>query len=351
MGIQDANMVKTIVFISTISVTNASWNELVAQVNAANTTWVASVPSRFDTEEDAQMLCGTVLSTDEHFKMPEDFDFIDHGEVNLEVPDNFDVRTQWPNCASVSGHIRDQSSCGSCWAHGTTEALNDRTCIASQGRFQTLLSVEDTTANCNLLNCFSMGCGGGQPAFVWQWFKRAGVVTGGDYTDKGKGDTCAPYSMPSCAHHVDPTPEHPKCPSKEYPTPSPFSRCKEAGYKTSYGSDKTKAASAYGVRGVANIQKDIMQFGSVTAAFTVYNDFVTYKSGVYQHHTGRQLGGHAVKMIGWGVENGTPYWLIVNSWNEAWGDSGTFKILRGSNHCGIEGQITAGHATVSEFEV
>merc|ERR1712137_1133875 len=105
------------------------------------------------------------------------------------------------------------------------------------------------------------------------------------------------------------------------------------------------------VRGVANIQKDIMQFGSVTAAFTVYNDFVTYKSGVYQHHTGRQLGGHAVKMIGWGVENGTPYWLIVNSWNEAWGDSGTFKILRGSNHCGIEGQITAGHATVSEFEV
>merc|ERR1712137_1257086 len=147
-------MGKTIVFISTISVTNASWNELVAQMGAANTTWVASVPSRFDTEEDAEMLCGTVLSTDEHFKVPEEFDFIDHGEVNLEVPDNFDVRTQWPNCASVSGHIRDQSSCGSCWAHGTTEALNDRTCIASQGRFQTLLSVEDTTANCNLLNCF-----------------------------------------------------------------------------------------------------------------------------------------------------------------------------------------------------
>ena len=24
--------------------------------------------------------------------------------------------------------------------------------------------------------------------------------------------------------------------------------------------------------------------------------------------------GHCVKIIGWGVENGTPYWLINNSW-------------------------------------
>jgi cathepsin B len=47
-------------------------------------------------------------------------------------------------------------------------------------------------------------------------------------------------------------------------------------------------------------------------------------------------------LIGWGVENGTPYWLLVNSWNEDWGDNGTFKIKRGNNECGIEGQIVAG---------
>ena len=42
----------------------------------------------------------------------------------------------------------------------------------------------------------------------------------------------------------------------------------------------------------------------------------------YQHLTGKYLGGHAVKVIGWGEENGTPYWLVANSWNEDWGEKG-----------------------------
>jgi len=47
-------------------------------------------------------------------------------------------------------------------------------------------------------------------------------------------------------------------------------------------------------------------------------------------------------MIGWGVEDYTPYWLMVNSWGEQWGDRGMFKILRGTNECGIESSPTAG---------
>ena len=64
--------------------------------------------------------------------------------------------------------------------------------------------------------------------------------------------------------------------------------------------------------------------------------------GVYRHVTGEVLGGHAVKILGWGTENGTPYWLVANSWNYDWGDKGYFKILRGSNECGIEEDIFAG---------
>jgi cathepsin B len=51
-----------------------------------------------------------------------------------------------------------------------------------------------------------------------------------------------------------------------------------------------------------------MTNGPVEAAFSVYSDFLEYKSGVYHHTTGSFLGGHAVKIVGWGVENGTPYW-------------------------------------------
>lgn len=36
------------------------------------------------------------------------------------------------------------------------------------------------------------------------------------------------------------------------------------------------------------------------------------------------------------------YWLAANSWNEDWGLNGFFKIKRGSNECGIEGNMVAG---------
>jgi cathepsin B len=32
----------------------------------------------------------------------------------------------------------------------------------------------------------------------------------------------------------------------------------------------------------------------------------------------------------------------VNSWNEGWGEKGTFRILRGKNHLGIEGNVVGG---------
>jgi hypothetical protein len=103
------------------------------------------------------------------------------------------------------------------------------------------------------------------------------------------------------------------------------------------------AESSYGIPSDEQaIITDIYQHGSVEVALSVYEDFLNYKNGVYQHVHGNYLGGHAVKMIGWGVENGVKFWLIVNSWNEGWGDNGLIKILRGSDHCGVESQVVAG---------
>eukprot|EP00831_Metopus_contortus_P013241 TRINITY_DN15360_c0_g1_i7.p1 TRINITY_DN15360_c0_g1~~TRINITY_DN15360_c0_g1_i7.p1 ORF type:complete len:114 (-),score=34.13 TRINITY_DN15360_c0_g1_i7:40-381(-) len=44
---------------------------------------------------------------------------------------------------------------------------------------------------------------------------------------------------------------------------------------------------------------------------------------------GSYLGGHAIEVIGWGFEQDLPYWLCKNSWGEAFGDKGFFKIAIG----------------------
>lgn len=253
------------------------------------------------------------------------------------LPVNFDAREQWPECADVINFVRDQSDCGSCWAHGTTEALNDRKCIASGGAFKTLLSVADTTACCNGNQCMSFGCNGGQVATPWAWFMRKGVVSGGPFA---QNEYCFDYTMPSCAHHV--TAEGLQDCSL-VPTVDPVckSTC-QSNTAINYANDHHFASSSYSLNGVDNIKQDIYNYGTVTAAFTVYMDFLTYESGVYQHTTGAAEGGHAIKLIGWGTENGQDYWLAVNSWNNTWGDKGTFKILQGD--CGIDNQVHAGLA-------
>jgi len=74
---------------------------------------------------------------------------------------------------------------------------------------------------------------------------------------------------------------------------------------------------------------------------------MTYKSGVYKHVTGEYLGGHAIKIVGWGVENGVDYWLVANSWDYGFGLKGFFMIQRGTDECGIEDGCVAGTPKLS----
>ncbi|KAK6024790.1 papain family cysteine protease [Ostertagia ostertagi] len=85
-----------------------------------------------------------------------------------------------------------------------------------------------------------------------------------------------------------------------------------------------------------------MKNGPVVAGFTVYEDFGWYRSGIYKHTWGDEAGGHAVKVIGWGTENGTAYWLVANSWHNDWGEKGYFRMIRGINDCGFEEDMVAG---------
>jgi cathepsin B len=300
---------------------------IITEVNNLQKNWVAGHNKYFDgrTMEEIKALMGT-LETPEEQKLP-----LKEVEPLKDIPTEFSSATQWPKCESIK-EVRDQSTCGSCWAFGAAEAMSDRICIASNQTLQTRISAEDLLTCCGT-SCGN-GCNGGYLSGAWNYFKRAGLVTGWLYNDK---TYCQSYFFAPCDHHT--TGKYQPCGASQ-PTPKCQQSCANGA---DYHQDKWFADSVYGVSStVANIQTEIMTHGPVEAAFTVYNDFLTYKSGVYQHVSGSALGGHAIKIVGWGVENGTPYWMVANSWNEDWGANGFFKILRGKNECGIEGQIVAG---------
>jgi cathepsin B len=244
----------------------------------------------------------------------------------LAAPESFDSRAQWPDCKSMKV-IRDQSSCGSCWAFGAVEAMSDRECVYNKRDHS--YSAEDMNSCANEFSIISCGsCNGGNPSCAFYYWQHTGVIS----------DDCFPYSLPSCDHHVDGSSN--PCPTEMYPTPACPAACKNS--TVNIKTDRHKASSTYTVSGADKMATEISTNGPCEAAFTVYEDFLAYKGGIYKHVSGASAGGHAVKIIGYGVENGVKYWLIANSWNVHFGEQGFFRIIRGTNDCGIEDNIYCG---------
>lgn len=161
-----------------------------------------------------------------------------------------------------------------------------------------------------MVSCDStdMGCNGGYLNNAWEYLESTGVVS----------DECFPYTA---GHGLAP-----KCAAK----------CVASGSFQKY---KCKEGSIVEGTTPAQIKSNIYNHGPMETGFTVYQDFFNYKTGVYKHVTGGMAGGHAVKIVGWGHEDGANYWICANSWGPAWGEQGFFKIAEGE--CNVDAAVYA----------
>ena len=51
---------------------------------------------------------------------------------------------------------------------------------------------------------------------------------------------------------------------------------------------------------------------------------------------------HTIFLVGWGYDKQKqmPYWIVRNSYGDAWGQKGDFMVRRGKDDFGIESEIS-----------
>ena len=90
------------------------------------------------------------------------------------------------------------------------------------------------------------------------------------------------------------------------------------------------------VKGEENMMKELITRGPFACSIAVPESLDDYTSGIYYDQTGDLYTVHEVALVGWGEENGTPFWRFRNSWGSHWGEEGFFRVVRGSNNIAAE---------------
>ena len=108
-----------------------------------------------------------------------------------------------------------------------------------------------------------MGCQGGYLNKVWDYMASNGIPK----------DSCDPYVSGNGNSHTGACTD--QCSNQQF----------------------YKADNISGFGSINDAKMNIMQHGPVQTGFTVYQDFMSYHSGIYVHKYGSELGGHAVKIV------------------------------------------------------
>lgn len=215
----------------------------------------------------------------------------------VELPDEID----WTLNGAVTD-IKDQGQCGSCWAFSTTGSLEGRTFTATGSL--PILS-EQQFVDCDGTDS---ACKGG---LMDQAF---------DYASKHSGGICTESSYPytGAAGACRTPPGHP------------------AGESCNVGLEQSAITGWKDVDNSEEALAEAVAEGPVSVSVDALR-FQLYNGGILKGICGAQLD-HGVLVVGYGVDSGTKYWKVKNSWANSWGENGYIRLLKGksgSGECGI----------------
>jgi len=226
---------------------------------------------------------------------------------STNIPDSVDWRTHDPPVVTI---VRDQHKpvyCGSCWAFSATGNLEGQWALAGNP----LVSLsEQSIVDCSKGCCdhdgdhvCNNGCKGGWQFVAWDdMIKYGGLPSFDDYPYTARDGTCRMSSMKPVAKIANFT-----CITKE----------------DSDGASPQDMAAFCANNGPMSIAMDV-------------SSMMSYKSGIWNPSRCSNTNlGHALLIVGYGTENGTPYWIIKNSWGVDWGEAGYLRMVRGKKKCGV----------------
>jgi cathepsin X len=198
--------------------------------------------------------------------------------------------------------------CGSCWAHGTMSALADRIQIMRGLKWNS----QPNLALQVLLNCGNAGtCHGGSPDAAYQYVRENGIPD----------ETCQVYEADDRTCEPDHICEN----------------CSPSGGCTAVKTYKTFFVDEQGsVSGENKMMAEIYARGPIACGIADPPSLKAYRGGIYEDTTHDTQISHVISVVGWGVENGTEYWVGRNSWGSWWGEDGNFRIVKGVNNLAIE---------------
>jgi C1A family cysteine protease len=215
--------------------------------------------------------------------------------------------------------VRDQGSCGGCWAFSATGVAEAALNIANNNPdLDKDLSEQYLISDCDVV---SGSCCGGYESDGLEFIRDQGVPDEGcmPYTD-GYGCSCD-YGCECAYNDGGDICSNTTCNQRCGDWSSRLSRITQVNYQ--FSTDREV------------IKQKLREYGPLAAAIGMENDNQFDANGIYRCQHGEHIN-HAIVIVGYNDIEG--YWIIRNSWGSTWNGDGYFKL--GYGECHIEEEVT-----------